>query len=95
MAGHRGSLPLATRRRREVEDVEHPAGGGAALFGGVVGRAELAQRQVDVGREQQHEQRGPELEVTGQQPQPDLHGDHRDREARGQLEHERGEERDP
>ena len=56
--------------------------------------ADPAQRPVRLGGQQQHDQRGLEVEATGGQPQPDEHGDQRDRQRRDQLEHRRRGERD-
>ena len=69
--------------------------GRGALGARVVALAEPAQRQVGLRGEHEHEQRGLELERAAQQPQADRDRDQRHRERGQQLEHERGEERDP
>ena len=57
-------------------------------------RAELAERQVGLGCEDQHEERGAEVEVTAEQTEADRHGDERHRDGRHQLEDQRREERE-
>ena len=82
------------RWRRGVEDLEDVPGRGGALGAGVELRADRAQREVGLGREQQHEQCGLVAHVPGQQAQPDLHRDERGGQRGRQFQHEAGQERD-
>ena len=50
-------------------------------------RAELAQRQVELGREHEHRQRRLEAEPAADEPHADRDRDERDAERRRQLEH--------
>ncbi len=56
---------------------------------------DVAQRQICLGREQQHEQRGLISDVPGQQPQAHLDRDERRGERGGKLQDERRQERYP
>ena len=58
-------------------------------------RAELAQRQVQLGREHQDGQPGLQPEPAVVEPDADRDGDERDAERRGQLQHGPREEADP
>ena len=58
-------------------------------------RADPAQRPVRLGSEQQHGQRGAEVQRPGGQAETDADGDQRDREGRDQLQRHRRRERQP
>ena len=81
--------------QRGVQDGEDAVRGGAALGAGVVLGGDGAQRQVGLGGEQQHQQRGLVRHVAVQQPQPGLDRDQGGGQGRGQLQHQRGQERHP
>ena len=89
-----GRVPRRGRPARAVQDREHPLGRGDALHAGVEPRTHLAQRQVRLGREDEHEQRRLQVELPVEQAQPHLHGDERHRDRGQQLQHERRQERD-
>ena len=57
--------------------------------------ADRAQRQVHLGREYEHDERGDEVEAALHQPQPHRDGHECDRQGGEQFEHQRGEERNP
>ena len=80
-------------RQRQVEDVQGLGGRGRALLTSVEVQAHRSQRQVRLRREEQHQQRGLVAHVTAEQPQPDLDRDHGGGQRRGQLQHQRGQER--
>ena len=60
--------PAAPLRRRGVEDGEDSLGGGQAVRTGVELGAELAQRQVGLGSEDEHQQAGLQPEPALDQP---------------------------
>ena len=66
-----------------------------ALGGGVELRADPAQRPVGLRRQQQHHQRGAQVEVAGGEPDADGDRHQRDRQRGDQLQHRRGGEGDP
>ncbi len=57
--------------------------------------AHLAQRKIGLGSQEQHEQSGEEVELAGEETEPDRDGDDRDRDAREELEGEARQERHP
>ena len=57
-------------------------------------RREVAQRQVELGREHEHRQPGLEADAALDEAHADGHGDERDAERRRELEHRPREERD-
>ncbi len=77
-----------------VEHLEHVVGRRHALRRGVELHADLAQRQIRLGREQQHEEADRERQRPVDEPEPDRDCDDRDRDRREELEHETREERD-
>ena len=78
----------------QVEHLEDPLGAGQPVGAGVELRAELAQRRVELGSEDQHGQPGLERERPGGELDADGDRDERRAEHRQQLEHERREEAD-
>ena len=82
--------------RRAVSSIANDlAGGGQALGGVVEAGADRAQRQVDLGREDQHQQRGAPGRAALDETQPDRHRDQCDRQGGQQLQDQRGQEGDP
>jgi hypothetical protein len=104
-----GDLSQPQRRPGEVDGCRSSAGcavlvveqgqdvlGGRDTFGAVVeAGADGTQRQVHLGREDEHHQCGVQVQPTVDEPQADRHRDDGHRQRGQQLEHERGEERDP
>ena len=84
-----------TDGRLRLQHGEDLGRGGEAFRGVVEAGTHGAQRQVDLRGEDEHDQAGPQVEVTLDQAQPHRHGDQRDREGGQQLQDERGEERHP
>ncbi len=82
-------------RRRLVEDFEDPLGARHPVGRGVELGAELAQRHVDLGGEDQHGQPGGQPEVPARELDPDRGGDQRHPDHRQQLQHQGREEADP
>ena len=78
----------------QVQHLEDPLGAGQPVGAGVVLRAELAQRRVELGSEDQHGQPRLERERPGGELDADGDRDERRAERRQQLEHERREEAD-
>ncbi len=70
-------------------------GGVEARLGGVEAGPDPAQRQIALGRQEQHDERSLEFQAASGEPQADLDGDQRHRERGDQLQRERGEERNP
>ena len=62
-AGRRWAAPAGLGRSGPRQQLVGRREGGGALGGGVELRADPAQRPVGLGGEQQHDQRGPEVEV--------------------------------
>jgi len=89
-----GRVPHPPRRERRVQHVEGARRGGDPVGRGVEVRADLAQRQVHLGREHEDRESGLQIQVTGDQPQPDADGHQSHRERGDQLEHHAGQERD-
>ena len=81
--------------RGQLEHREDLGSGGEALGGVVEAGPHRAQRQVDLGREHEHQQAGRQVEPAFDQPQADRDGHERDRQCRRQLERERGQEGHP
>ena len=73
---------------------EQPIGDGGSVRARVESRREVAQRQVELGRQHEHRQRGLERDPAVDEPHADRHGDERDAERRGELEHRAREERE-
>ena len=82
-------------RGRLLDQPEQPLGDGEPVGARVVLRGEVPQRQVELGREHEHRERGLEADVAVDEPHADGDRDQRDADRRGQLEHRAGEERDP
>ena len=80
--------------RRRVEQREHPLGHGQPVRAGVVLRAQPAERQVQLGREDDHGQPGLEPEAAVHEPHARRHRDERDPQRGGQLEHRPRQEAD-
>ena len=81
--------PVADRCFEELEDLLrrlHPVRAGMEVG------AKGTQRQVGLGRQDEHEEGGAELHVPIEQTQADRHGDQGDRDGGQQLENERREE---
>ena len=93
---HAGHDPAAVaRRERLVEDGERARGDGTTRGARVVAGGELAQRQEELGHDDEHRQRAVEGDRAVHQAQADLDRDERDRDGAAPLEHERGLERGP
>ena len=90
-AGRR-ALAAGADLGRGVEQVQHALGDRDAVRARVELRAEAPQRQVQLGRQDQHEEGGLEADAAARQPHPDRDRDERDAEGRGELEHRPGEE---
>ncbi len=82
-------------RRGGLQDGEDLVRRRQTLLRGVVLGADLPQRQVGLGGEQQHHQAGVEVEVAVHQAHADADGDQGHRNGRQQLQGERRQERDP
>ncbi len=83
------AVTVAGRCFEQLEDLLgrlHPVGAGMEVG------AEGTQRQVGLGRQDEHEERGAELHVPIEQTEADGHGDQGDRDGGQQLENERREE---
>ena len=94
VAAHRGGGRPGRRQRGGGGDhVERGTGGGAPLLAGVVLRAHRPQRGEQLRRQQQHDQRGGQAEPAVVEPQPDVDGDHRNRQGGHQVEDQAGQER--
>ncbi len=93
--GQGGRGDGAARRQRGLQHLEDPVGGGEALDAGVVERADLADREVDLGGEDQDQQPGLQVEGAVDQPEADGDGDQCDREGGEQFQREGGDEGDP
>ena len=81
--GVTGRLRASTDRPGGIEDLEGALRGGGAFRAGVEFGSGVAQRQVGLGGEQQDQQRRLVADVTGQQPEADLHRDERGGQRRG------------
>ena len=85
--GQRARRCRVGQQRRQVEHLVDPLGRRQAVGARVELAAQLAQRGVELGREQQHRQPGLEAHLAGDQPQPDRRrherGAERSRAARG------------
>ena len=81
-------------RRGRVEQREHPLRHRQPVRAGVELRPEPPQRQVQLGRQDDHGQPGLEPEAAVHEPHPGRHGDERDAERGRQLEHRPGQEAD-
>ena len=81
--------------RLGLQDLQHPPGRRRALHARVELGGDRAQRQERLGCQQQHQQRGLVPHVPVEQPQPDLDRDQGRGDGGGELEHQRGQERDP
>ncbi len=90
-----GRGPARRHRHRLVEDREQPGRHGPARRTAVVARRQLAERQEELGDDDQDRQRALELDRAGHQPEADLDRDEGDRDGATPLEHERGLERGP
>ena len=75
-----------------VEHLEGRADRGESVGGGVVLGADIAQRLVHLGGEDQHRERRGEVHLPVDEPHADRDGDQRHAQGREQLEHHRGEE---
>ena len=94
-AGLGGTLvPWLRTAGGRVEQLEDPPGGREPVGAGVELRAELAERQVELRREDEHRQPGPEAEAPVDEPHADRDRDERDAERRRQLEHRSRQEAD-
>ena len=88
--------PSSARGERfELEDPERGLRGGQPVEAVVEPGTDRAQREVHLGRQDDHEQRGVQVEVAVHEAQAHGDGDERDRQRRQQLEGERGQERHP
>ena len=93
---HAGLDPAAVaRRQRLVEDGERARGDGTTRGARVVAGGELAQRQEELGHDDEHRQRTIERDRAVHQAQADLDRDERDRDGATPFQHERGLERGP
>ncbi len=81
--------------RRGLQQAQHAVGNGQAVGARVELRAELAQRCVELRRENQDRQPGLETEPTAVETNADGDRDERDAQRRRQLQHRSGEEADP
>ena len=77
-----------------VEQREHPLRHRQPVRAGVELRPQPPQRQVQLGRQDDHGQPGLEPEAAVHEPHPGRHGDERDAERGRQLEHRPGQEAD-
>ena len=82
-------------RGRLLQQREHLLGRRHALGAGVVVGAQLAQRQIGLGREHQREQRAAQTQLAAHQSQADRHRHERHRDRREELEDQRGQEASP
>ena len=81
------------RGRRAFEQVEKALGDGEPVGAGVKLRGEVAEREVELGREQEHRQRSLQPDAAVDEPHADGDRDQSDPERRGQLQDGSGEER--
>ena len=89
-----GADRVTDRQRRTVQEPVEVAGSVQPGLGRVETGPHTTQREVALGSEQQHHERGREADAARRQPEADLHRDERDREGRDQLEGECRQERD-
>ncbi len=94
-ARQRGRRRGAGRRQRGLQHREDLLGRRQPLHAGVVERADLAQREVDLRRQDQHQQPGPEPHRAVHQAEADRDRDQRDRDGGEQFQREGGDEGDP
>ena len=94
LADARGLLRARDDRHRLLDQPEQPVGDRDAVGARVEPGCEVAQRQVELGRQHEHRQRGLEGDPAVDEPHADRDGDERDAERRGELEHRAGEERE-
>ena len=80
---------------RGVEDLEDPRRGLPTRCTFVVGGGQPAERQEELGRDDQDGERGLEPDLARHQPQAELDGDQRHRDRGAPLEHEARLERGP
>ena len=80
---------------RRFQHLEYAPRRGDARDPRVETRAQQAQRQVELGRQNQDKERLLERQPAVEHPQPDLHRDDRGAERADHLEHQRREEGDP
>ena len=88
------SGPGAGGRFRRIDQLERGADRLPPLLACVEVKPELAQRQVGLGREDEDEQAGPQIEVAGDESEAHPDGDERDRQRGEELEREGRQERD-
>ncbi len=93
-ARRRGSPGAARGGRRLLEQLEETLRDGQAVGARVVLGREIAQREVELGREHEHREACLEAETASDQADADCHRDERDPERRSKLEHGAREERD-
>ena len=72
-----------------------PAHGLQSVLGGVVGGADVPERQIHLRGQSQHQQAGVEVQLAVDQADPDEHGHHRHGEGADQLQGEAGHECGP
>ena len=85
----------AAREPGSLKHVEDALCGGDARHAGVEARAQLPQRQVELGREDEDEEGRLERQAAREQAQADLDRDDGGAERADHLQHERGQERHP
>ena len=90
LRGHEWSRRLAVADEQGVHLLERRG----ALRSGVELRAHTSQRPVGLGCQQQHDQRGPQVEAATGEPDADRHRDQCHGQGRDQLQHRRRGERD-
>ena len=83
----------AGRERRTFREVEHPRRDRSSVRARVELRREVAKREVELGREHQHRQRGLEPDIAFREADADDDGDERDPQGGSELEHRAGEKR--
>ena len=83
------------QRGWRLQDGGDRVGSGHAFGGGVVLGPDPTQRQVGLGREDQYEQAGAQVEAAVDQSQTDSDRDQRDRQRGQELQDERGQECQP
>ena len=77
-----------------VDQHQQPVRHGGAVCGGVESGCQVAQWEVELGREDEHRQRRLEGDATIDEPDSHRHCDERDAECGRQLQHRAGEKRE-
>ncbi len=90
-----GAAPAAGSARLEVDQLEEAAGRGEPVGARVELGRRGAKRCVQLRCEHEDRERRRERDAAVHEPDPELDGDDRSAERRGELEREGGEERDP